>query len=270
MNGTTHARTHAPAPLLRVQGLSKRFGGLRAVQDLGFDVAAGETVGLIGPNGAGKSTAFNLICGALKPSAGTVHLGEHDITGLAPSRVVRLGLARTFQSAAVYPQVSVAENLYRGAISTLPGSVWTQWRGGMLQRANLERLRHEVDEVLELTGLGPVRDTLAGALPYGLQKKLGVAIGIATRPQLLLLDEPAAGLNPEECVAFGELLRTLRAERKLTLLLVEHHMALVMSLCDRIVVLVQGRKIADASPAGVRGDAAVIEAYLGAPDHAHA
>jgi len=261
---------NACRPLLQVQDLSKEFRGLRAVEDLTFKVLAGETVGLIGPNGAGKSTAFNLICGALKPSAGTVLLAGEDITGLPPSRVVRLGLARTFQSASVYPQVSVAENVYRGAISTLPGSIWTQWRGGASQRTNLARLRKEVDEVLDLTGLGPVRHTPAGALPYGLQKKLGVAIGIATRPKLLLLDEPAAGLNPEECMAFGDLLRTLRAERDLTLLLVEHHMALVMNLCDRIVVLVQGHKIADAAPAAVRSDPAVVEAYLGAPDHAHA
>jgi branched-chain amino acid transport system ATP-binding protein len=260
----------ATTSLLSVKGLSKRFGGLKAVQDLTFDVAAGETVGLIGPNGAGKSTAFNLISGALRPSAGIVLLDGHDITGHAPSQVVKSGLARTFQSASVYPQVTVAENIYRGAISTLPGSIWTQWSGGPTQRAKLALLHREVDEVLELTGLESVRNKFAGELPYGLQKKLGVAIGIATRPTLLLLDEPAAGLNPEECVAFGKLLRTLRAQRNLTLLLVEHHMALVMDLCDRIVVLVQGRKLADAPPATIRADAAVIDAYLGAPEHAHA
>ncbi|MGQ7935297.1 ABC transporter ATP-binding protein [Paraburkholderia sp. D1E] len=255
--------------LLHVDRLSKRFGGLKAVQDLTFLVAKGETVGLIGPNGAGKSTAFNLISGALKPTGGTITLDGSDITGLPPSGVVKRGLARTFQSASVYPGVTVAENIYRGALSTLPGSMWLPGIGAA-RHAHLDGLRREVAEVLEITDLGAHRDTLAGTLPYGLQKKLGVAIGIATRPSLLLLDEPAAGLNPEECIAFGKLLRTLRAERQLTLLLVEHHMALVMDLCDRIVVLVQGRKIADAAPSVIRDDHAVIEAYLGAPDHAHA
>lgn len=255
--------------MLQVGGLSKTFGGLKAVQDLTFQVAEGETVGLIGPNGAGKSTAFNLISGTLKPSAGTVLLHGRDITGQAPSRVVRHGLARTFQSASVYPGVSVAENIYRGAVSSLPGSIWTQALPGAGMRTALRRIAREVDVVLELTGLGPYRHAMAGSLPYGHQKKLGVAIGIATRPKLLLLDEPAAGLNPEECAEFGRLLEALRTERGLALLLVEHHMALVMGLCHRIVVLVQGRKIADGTPQCIAADPAVVQAYLGAPDYAH-
>lgn len=255
--------------LLQVRQLSKTFGGLKAVRDLSFDVAAGETVGLIGPNGAGKSTAFNLISGTLKPTTGTVVLDGKDITNAAPSSVVKYGLARTFQSASVYPKVSVAENIYRGAISTLPGSVWTQMRIHADTRNRLAAMRRDVDDILELTGLAAYRDTIAGGLSYGHQKKLGVAIGIATRPRLLLLDEPAAGLNPEECAEFGRLLATLREQRGLSLLLVEHHMALVMSLCHRIVVLVQGQKVAEGTPEAIRADPAVIEAYLGAPDYAH-
>jgi len=256
-------------PILQVRGLGKNFGGLKAVSGLSFDVGADEVVGLIGPNGAGKSTAFNLISGATRPSTGTVVLHGRDITGLPPSQVVRHGLARTFQSASVYPDASVAENLYRGALSTLPGSIWTQ---GILtgeRRRALARIEQEVEDILDLTSLAPYRDTLAGGLAYGHQKKLGVAIGIATRPALLLMDEPAAGLNGEECAEFGRLLKRLQQQRKLSMLLVEHHMALVMELCQRIVVLVQGQKIAEGTPEEIRGHPEVIEAYLGAPDYAH-
>ncbi|OWT75521.1 MULTISPECIES: ABC transporter ATP-binding protein [unclassified Achromobacter] len=256
--------------MLEVRELSRNFGGLKAVSELTFDVGRDEVVGLIGPNGAGKSTAFNLISGTLRPSAGQVHLHGRDITGLAPSRVVRHGLARTFQSTAVYPTATVAENIQRGALSTLPGSIWTQILPTGTRRQALAAAANEVEEVLELTGLGPYRDVVAGGLSYGHQKKLGVAVGIATRPDLLLMDEPAAGLNGEECAEFGRLLKQLQRERKLSILLVEHHMALVMDLCQRIVVLVHGRKIADDTPANIRANPAVIEAYLGAPDYAHA
>jgi branched-chain amino acid transport system ATP-binding protein len=255
--------------ILEVNRLSKNFGGLKAVSGLSFNVGEDEVVGLIGPNGAGKSTAFNLISGTLRPSGGTVHLHGHDITGLAPSRVVRHGLARTFQSTAVYPTATVGENIHRGALSTLSGSIWTQMVTTGERREGLARIAREVDEILELTGLGPYRDVLAGGLAYGHQKKLGVAIGIATRPTLLLLDEPAAGLNGEECAEFGRLLRRLQQQRGLSLLLVEHHMALVMELCQRIVVLVQGQKVAEGTPEAIRANPAVIEAYLGAPDYAH-
>lgn len=255
--------------LLQVENLSKHFGGLKAVSGLSFAVGEEDVVGLIGPNGAGKSTAFNLITGTLRPTSGRITLAGRDITGQAPSEVVRHGLARTFQSASVYPNATVGENIYRGALATLPGSIWTQSISTQARRRALARIDADVAEILELTGLGPWRSSLAGGLAYGHQKKLGVAIGIATRPRILLLDEPAAGLNGEECAEFGRLLQTLRRERRLALLLVEHHMALVMGQCQRIVVLVHGQKVAEGTPQQISADPAVIEAYLGAPDYAH-
>lgn len=256
--------------MLQVRGLSKSFGGLAAVKDLSFDLSDGEIVGLIGPNGAGKSTAFNLISGALRPTAGSVVFEGREITGKAPADVVQHGLARTFQSASVYPKATVTENLFRGAISKFDISLWTQVAGGTAYRNAMRQVSREIEAILEITGLARFRDTLAGGLAYGYQKRLGVAIGLATKPRLLLLDEPAAGLNPEECADFGRLLKILRNEHKLSLLFVEHHMALVMETCERIVVLVQGQKIAEGSPDQIRNNPAVVEAYLGAPDHAHA
>lgn len=256
--------------MLQVDGLSKTFGGLAALKGLTFSVQPGQIVGLIGPNGAGKTTAFNLISGTLRPTAGTVRFNGHDITGGPPSRVVKLGLARTFQNTSIYPKATVAQNVYRGALSRLGTALPNQLFGGKATRQALASLQAEVDEVLELLGLSGQRNTLAGGLSYGHQKRLGVAIGLATKPTMLLLDEPAAGLNPEESAAFGELLRSLRTQRNLTLLLVEHHMALVMGLCEHIVVLVQGQKIAEGTPQQVRANPEVVEAYLGAPEEFHA
>ncbi|EHK66357.1 ABC transporter ATP-binding protein [Achromobacter arsenitoxydans] len=257
-------------PLLQVRGLSRSFGGLAALRGLDFSVAQGEIVGLIGPNGAGKTTAFNVISGTMPPSAGTVHFEGRDISGGPPSRVVVQGLARTFQSTSTYPDVTVAENIHRGMLSRVRHSWLRRLAGRNEDLLSPPEIASEVDRLLTLLDLQAWRDAPAGALAYGLQKKLGIAVALACRPRMLLLDEPAAGLNHEECNELGRLLRRLQAEEGLTMLLVEHHMALVMELCHRIVVLVQGEKIAEGSPQAIRDNPAVIEAYLGAPDYAHA
>lgn len=255
--------------LLVIRGLTRRFGGLMALHDLSFSVQEGEIVGLIGPNGAGKTTAFNVITGTIPPSAGKVHFSGKDISGGPPSRVVAHGLARTFQSTSTYPKESVAENIYRGLLSRISGSAVGLLTGRRHRTLSAQSIPAEIDEILRVTDLHVWRDTAAGNLPYGLQKKLGIAVALATQPRMLLLDEPAAGLNHEECKDLTQLLRRLR-NNGLTLLLVEHHMALVMDLCHRIVVLVQGEKIAEGTPEQIREHPAVIEAYLGAPDYAHA
>lgn len=257
-------------PLLQVSGLSRSFGGLAALRSLTFSVADGEIVGLIGPNGAGKTTAFNVISGSMPPSAGTVHFGGSQISGAPPSRVVVHGLARTFQSTSTYPEVTVAGNVHRGMLSRMQHSWLRRLAGRTEDLLSASEVAREVDRLLTLLDLQAWRDAPAGSLAYGLQKKLGIAIALACRPRMLLLDEPAAGLNHEECNELGRLLRRLRDEEGLTMLLVEHHMALVMELCHRIVVLVQGEKIAEGTPQAIRDNPAVIEAYLGAPDYAHA
>ena len=261
---------NAPDVLLQVNQLSRNFGGLAALREVSFSVGRGEIVGLIGPNGAGKTTAFNVISGTMPPSSGTVIFGNQDISGGPPSKVVVGGLARTFQSTSTYPEVSVAENIYRGMLSRLQGSAVARLTGRTTGLLRADQVSSEIDEILDMVDLQAWRDVAAGSLAYGLQKKLGIAVALATRPTILLLDEPAAGLNHEECNELGRLLKHLQQQHGLTLLLVEHHMALVMDLCERIVVLVQGEKIAEGTPLEIRENAAVIEAYLGAPDYAHA
>jgi len=256
--------------LLRVEGLCRNFGGLAALRNVSFSVGRGELVGLIGPNGAGKTTCFNVVSGTMPPSSGRVIFDGRDISGGPPSRVVVAGLARTFQSTSTYPGVSVAENVYRGLLSRLRGTTMARLTGRHEHLIDPGQVDVEVNAILEMFELQPWRDVAAGSLAYGLQKKLGIAIAMATRPSILLLDEPAAGLNHEECNELGRLLRDLQQRHGLTILLVEHHMALVMDLCERIVVLVQGEMIAQGTPVQIRENPAVIEAYLGAPDYAHA
>ncbi|MEP9375199.1 ABC transporter ATP-binding protein [Aquabacter sp. CN5-332] len=258
---TTHPQDETP-PILCVDHVAVRFGGLTAIADLHFDVRPGEILSLIGPNGAGKTTAFNVITGFLRPTSGQVRFKDVPLTGLQPHRITRLGLARTFQRTSVFPSDSVLDNvligLHREGGGRLLDAVFNLSRERAAERAARENAR----EILDLVGLAGRAHEMAGALSYGEQRLVGVALALATRPAMLLLDEPVSGMNASETQVFVQLLRAIRA-RGVTILLVEHDMPMVMEVSDRIVVLNYGRLIAEGPPDAIRADPAVIEAYLG-------
>src|SRR5262245_8167254 len=248
--------------LLSVEHLSKSFGGLQAVADLSFDVNEGEILGIIGPNGAGKTTAVNLVSGVIKPTSGRVMLAERNVTGLAPHILVRNGLVRTFQATTVFGERTVRENLLRGAFRDIyPGLIAT-----LLDTTPAREARHRaeahIDEVMQWLDLKRVEGQVASSLPYGFQKVLGMGIGLAARPRLIMLDEPAAGLSAEETDHVRDTIRLVR-DRGISVVVIDHNMRFISDLCDRVLVMAQGRERAQGTPNEVLRHTAVIQAYLG-------
>lgn len=264
-NGDTMAPTAQPGetPLLEIDKVSVRFGGVRALDSASLTLAEGEICGLIGPNGAGKTTLFNGITRMYDTSGGSIRFAGRAIERLHPRHVIATGIARTFQNLGLYGGMTVLENVMMGAHHTagqsLLGSLLRPGAAHRAERELIDRCRALLAE-LQLDGL---RDEPAGALPYPTQKRVEIARALASRPRLLLLDEPAGGLTHGEVARFGDLVRRIRETHRLTVLLVEHHMGLVMDVCHRLVVMHLGRNLAQGAPAEVRTNPHVIAAYLG-------
>ncbi len=249
--------------LLELQDVARSFGGVHAVNGLSLAVMPGEILGLIGPNGAGKTTIVNLISGFIKPSSGRILLDGTDVGGMAPYRLTRLGLVRTFQSTTVFTGCSVLENARRGAFRAAHAG----WLSAFFAMPGARRRRAAADalarDLLAELGLAKATDQLAGSLPYGMQKALGVVIALAAQPRIILLDEPVAGLSSEEATQVRDVLIKVR-QAGITVVVIDHNMRFIAGLCDRVVVVHQGRQLAQGTPEIALADPLVVEAYLGA------
>ena len=251
--------------LLVLKDATIRFGGLIAVNEVSFNLEKGDLFGLIGPNGAGKTTCFNLITGVYTPTSGQIIFKDKEISGTPPNKVARLGICRTFQNIRLFPALSVLENIVVGgflrhrtglasALAYLPNSI-----------NETNKLKAEAMDILKILDLEGVPNARSADLPYGMQRRVEIARAMATKPELLLLDEPAAGMNPQEKQDLMETVRRIRDEHGITILVIEHDMRFVMNLCERIVVLDHGEEIAHGPPDVIRNDPKVISAYLGEP-----
>jgi len=254
--------------LLDMSQVTMRFGGLTAVKDLNLELNPGEIIGLIGPNGAGKTTVFNMITGVYKPTIGTIRFNGKEISGMRPDMITQQGIARTFQNIRLFKELTVLENVlianhlhiasnFMEAILKLPR-----------YRREEAAMREKSLKLLDRVGLLEHQNDKASSLPYGLQRRLEIARALATEPKLLLLDEPAAGMNPKEAADLTVFIKEIREEFDLTILLIEHHMDVVMTICDRLYVLVYGTMIASGEPAEIQSNQQVIEAYLGVDEDA--